>query len=302
MKTPRIALIGAGFTIERVAAKLVPAETVIATRSEEKAARYRTLGFSAQQLDIANAAEVAQFFLRFSKLETLVDSVPPLSGDLRAGGTAHDGVRNIVEGARSAALKRLIYLSTTGVYGVDDGSIVDEEHPELPRGTRGKNRLEAEKIYEASGIPFCALRIAAIYGAGRGVGLALREARYPFIDEGLRWSNRIHVDDLAAAIVSAIEYPGTLPRALNAADDMPALTRDVVEHYCDRFGFARPASITHEDARARGLESLLSNQRVSNVLLKKTLNLTLRYPSFREGAGSEFEGEAPVREIKPRSR
>lgn len=290
MSIARIALIGAGFTIERVARRVPEAETVIATRSQEKVAEFRARGFSAEQVDIADWHAVNKFFSHHPRLQVIVDSVPPLSGEIHPGGSPADGAAHIVHGARAhcPALRHIIYLSTTGVYGVDDGSVVEETSTEKPRTGRGANRLLVEESYRASGFKTCALRIAAIYGEGRGIGHALRDGRYPLIEDGSRWSNRIHVEDLSAAIAAAIAYQGVLPRAINLSDDEPARTSDVIQYYCTKFSFQAPHSITLSEARNRGLETLLSNQRVSNELLKRTLLPSLKYPTYREGAESEF--------------
>jgi hypothetical protein len=275
-----IALLGAGYTLRRVA-ELLDRDTLVLTCSSE--ASFKTLseeGYRVERLNTASPLEVSAFFSKYEKLETLVDSVPPQKELVTC---VPDSL-----GKLSSKIQRVVYLSTTGVYGVDDGSIVTEDVALNPAHERARLRVLVEDSYRMLTIPSCSFRIAAIYGPGRGIGHALKEGRYPLIDKGERWSNRIHVDDLAAAIVSAITHQGMLPCAINLADDYPTLSSEIVDFYCKEFSFATPTSLTLEQARLRGLDTMLSNQQISNALLKKLLLPQLRYPSFREGAHSEF--------------
>ncbi len=98
------------------------------------------------------------------------------------------------------------------------------------------------------------------------------------------------LDDLASIVVGVATYSGSapLPPVLCASDDCPSPMSEVVEYYCSTFGFPRPQSISLEDARQKGLHTMLSNQRISNKLMKEVLGITLRSPSYREGAATEF--------------
>jgi len=283
MKDISIALLGAGYTLERTAAMLPRDHVVLTARSRERVLALRAAGYLAEELDISDAEKTRHFFSQYKNIETVVDSVPP------AAGTAN-GPLHVVQALQERALpiRRVIYLSTTGVYGVDDGTSVDETRRLNPLHARAQLRVDAEAVYQASGFPCCCFRIAAIYGPGRGPGLSLKAGRYPYVEGGARWSNRIHVTDLARAIQAAISSNHELPPAVNLSDDQPALTRDVIEFYCAKFSLPFPQSISLQNARERGLDTLLSNQRVSNSLLKRTFSLELSYPSYKEGAGSEF--------------
>jgi dTDP-4-dehydrorhamnose reductase len=276
-----IVLLGAGYTLKRVADLLVKESLVLTCSSEESFLALQNEGYLVERLNTASPSEVSAFFARYSNLKTVVDSVPPQK----------DFTSCVAEALASSSntLSRIIYLSTTGVYGTEDGSIVTENMPLNPLHERAKLRVLVENSYRALTIPSCSFRIAAIYGPGRGIGHALKAGRYPLIENGSRWSNRVHVDDLAAAVVAAIIHQGILPCAINLADDSPTLSSEIVEYYCKKFGFATPTSLSLNEARQRGLDTMLSNQRISNDLLKKFLLPKLRYPSFREGAQSEFE-------------
>lgn len=278
----RVALIGAGYTLKRVASQLDAPALVCA--SETKAAALRSQGYDAQALDIANSDALRGFFLQRPDISVVVDSVPPLAGP------------EPLRGARALAtvlseintLQRVIYLSTTGVYGGTDGAWVNESSLLRAQHAAGIARIESEQAYRALSVEVCAYRIAAIYGPGRGIGRSLRDGNYRLIS-GDRWSNRIHVDDLARLIVCGIKHAGALPPVINMADDLPALSAEVVRWYCETFNLPTPPMVSLEEARSGLHHTLLSNQRVSNELLHQTFNFRFIYPSFTVGGGAEFK-------------
>ena len=121
-----------------------------------------------------------------------------------------------------ARTSRLIYASTTGVYGDSGGSLVDEETLPAPESDRAVRRLAAEHSVRAwaeqTGRSFCILRIPAIYGPGR-LPLAKLTAKIPIVDPLLAPpGNRIHVDDLANACVAAALAPRADRRVYNVTD------------------------------------------------------------------------------------
>jgi len=284
-------LLGGGYTLSNVAKTLAPDSFVITTRSSDKLQAFRKAGYQAEILDIRDPESIAKFFKNYPLLNTIVDSVPPeLKGfDLSALHHSLTGVNHIASRLPKSVM-RIIYLSTTGVFGVEDGSWVDEATPAAPKHLRALARLESEKIYQSSGPEFTAIRIAAIYGPGRGIGLSLKSRQYKLIEDGKRWSNRIHVDDLSNAISLAIkkDFSQPLPKIICASDDRPSLSLEVVKHYCSKFELPFPEAVSLAEAEAKGMHSLLSNQRIRNTLLKESLVGKLRYPSYIEGAGAEF--------------
>lgn len=269
MKPPRILLLGTGYTLGRVAGLLKPG-TFYSLRSTD--------------LDISDGRAVRSFTRNHPELRIIIDSVPPLhnSPDPLAG------VKHIAEFFDRSC--RIMYLSTSGVFGVEDGSWVDETTLPNPRNTWAEHRLIAENIYREAFPSVLALRIPAIYGPGRGIGHALKERRYHIVGEGLRWTNRIHVEDLARCIVALAVRGDTaaLPTMLPICDDEPALAKDVVHYYCTTFNLPVPPSVTTEEARRAGSFTMTSNQRISNRLMKAIMNSPLIFPTYREGAASEF--------------
>jgi nucleoside-diphosphate-sugar epimerase len=278
IEKPSCALIGGGYTLMLLASRLKPGSFIITSRSRERCEAWRERGWIAAQVDVSSRDSVERLFLDFPGLSAVIDSVPPL----REGSDPALGARNIALASSAAHIARIIYLSTTGVFGVRDGSIVDEDTPAAPWNPQGLARLQSEDAYRHAKVPMCALRLPAIYGPDRGILHSVRNGSYRLIASGENWTNRIHVADLATALERAL-VALALPEVLCVSDDLPAQARDVVSFICERDGLPTPPSISEEEALRSGAYTMLSNQRIINRRLKELLALKLRYPSFREG-------------------
>lgn len=276
----KIALLGGGYTLQRVAQLLDPQDFVITSRDPARCTAWRAQGWQAQRVAIEDRESLEALFKTFISIERVVDSVPPLHG-------VEDptlGVTNLVSAVEDCALKiaRIVYLSTTGVFGVRDGSEVDEHTPPAPWNEQGEARWLSEQAYDAAGLPFTALRLPAIYGFDRGVAQAIRSGSYRLVNGGSFWTNRIHVDDLASIIVAALRAE-SLPKVLCVADDEPTKAINIAQFVCAREGLPLPRSISADEVIKRGGYSMVSNQRIKNTLMKELLGITLRYRSYREG-------------------
>jgi len=278
---PTIALVGGGYTLQRVGKLLDPQLFVITSRQAEQCALWRAQGWNAAVVDVEKPETIRELFAHYPSLAVLVDSVPPVFG-----AQPDVGVKHLAEELERSSVGKVIYLSTTGVFGVRDGSEVTEATPANPWNEQGRARLASENVYRAwqqagASRSFTALRLPAIYGADRGIVQALRRGSYRMVGDGSSWTNRIHVDDLAQVIVKAVHTD--LPDVLCVSDDCPARARDVVAFVCDRENIGFPRSISESDAIAAKSYTMLSNQRVSNARMKQLLEITLHYPSYREG-------------------
>lgn len=291
---PTVLLLGGGYTLQRVAERLVPGTFIITSRNAEQCARWQQHGWATYAVSIADKDVVNALFADNPQVKVVVDSVPPLRPERTNHGlvdVAH-GARNVAQALVGSAVERIVYLSTTGVFGVRDGSWVDESTPATPWNEQGAARLACEEVYRAAqreaastGVQrtSTALRLPAIYGPDRGVAVSLRSGTYSLVGDGSQWTNRIHVEDLADIIVRCIEYSGVLPPVLCVNDDHPTQARDVVSYLCEREGLPWPPSVAPEEVLRRGAYTMLSNQRVRNTLMKSLLGVSLRYSSFREG-------------------
>jgi nucleoside-diphosphate-sugar epimerase len=170
---------------------------------------------------------------------------------------------------------RLVYLSTTGVYG--DAFEVNESTPVAPRHRREVLRTEEEQAVLAGPWKGIVLRPAAIYGPGRGIHESMKEGTYRLMGDGSNFISRIHVDDLAALAEAALY--SDLEGAYAAADAEPCPAREIAE-FCSRLlDLPMPpgvGSLPADDTRR-------SNRRVDGGRILALLGISLRYPSYRTG-------------------
>jgi hypothetical protein len=203
-------------------------------------------------------------------------------------GPGGDPALPLLAGVPMPALEWLGYLSTVGVYGDAGGGWVDEATPVSANEPRARRRIEAERgwteLAEGRGVPSQLFRIAGIYGPGRNVLRQVREGSARRIVKAGQVFNRIHLDDIAAAIAAGIAHP-ELTGPINLADDEPAPSGDPIAYAAKLLGVAPPPEIAFEAAElsemARSFWS--SNKRVSNRRLREKFGVELAFPTYREG-------------------
>lgn len=171
---------------------------------------------------------------------------------------------------------RVVFASSTGVWGTDDGGIVDETTPAHPAREAGRVLLEAEDLLHAKvGDRGTALRFAGLYGPGRLPRLDDLKAGRPIAADPDSWLNLVHVDD-AARIVVAVAAAPHARRLYVVSDGHPVRRRDWYAHLAARTGSPPPSFDTAAE-RTRG-----ADKRVDPALLFRDIPLALAYPdSFR---------------------
>lgn len=182
-----------------------------------------------------------------------------------------------VEGidALAGIAERVVYLSTTGVYG--DAHVVDASTAAGPVTERTRLRWEAENVVLSGPWSACVLRPAAIYGPGRGAHESIRAGRWRVAGDGANYTSRIHVDDLAAMAVAAVL--GELGGAWPVADEEPSTNAEITRFCCELLGMEMP-----ESAPAAQLdETRRADRRVDGSEVRRLLGVRLRYPSYRVG-------------------
>jgi nucleoside-diphosphate-sugar epimerase len=195
--------------------------------------------------------------------------------------------------AAAPQLSWIGYLSTIGVYGDHDGGWVDETTPPNPSSARSRARLAAEQAWSAlaaaRGVPLALFRLAGIYGPDRNPLERLRAGQERRINKPGQVFNRIHVEDIAAAVEAAIQRH--IGGVFNLADDEPAPPQEVIAHAAGLLGLEPPPLIDWRDAAlspmARSFYS--ENKRIRNARTKAALGLSLRYPTYREGLAALAE-------------
>jgi nucleoside-diphosphate-sugar epimerase len=187
-----------------------------------------------------------------------------------------------------SSIRRIVYLSTIGVYGVSDGSQVDETVVPSSNAPRSRARIEAEANWQelgrTSGKRVFILRLAGIYGPGRNAIESVRDGSARRIVKPGQVFNRIHVDDIARAIAACMttEHAGGI---FNVCDDEPSPPQDVIAYAAKLIGVAPPREVPFEDADLSPMAASfwLNNQRVSNTKMHVELGVRLKYPTYREG-------------------
>ncbi|HEV3104983.1 MAG TPA: NAD-dependent epimerase/dehydratase family protein [Trinickia sp.] len=181
---------------------------------------------------------------------------------------------------------RLVYASTTGVYGDCGGALIDETRPVHPTNARAKRRVAAERLLRAASargaMSASIVRIPGIYAADR-LPLARIERRTPaLVDADDVYTNHIHADDLAAILVRAAVRAPTA-RVFHASDDTVLKMGAYFDRVADAFGLARVPRVALADAEGQlaplTLSFMRESRRLSNSRLKRELRFTLRYPS-----------------------
>lgn len=281
-------LLGGGYVLQRVASLLPVGSFVITSRSKQRVAEFRSFGWISEVVSIEDISSLENLLIKYRDIEEVVDSIPPLHS--LGEGKALIGVSNVGRLINKTGIDKVIYLSTTGVFGVEDGSWVDEQSDPKPNNSSSRLRLESEELYRSFMPKVCTMRIAAIYGPGRGIGTSIKSGKYRMINNFDRWSNRIHVVDLAKTISNVLQdsKDNSLPSIICISDNQPTLTSQVVSFYCREFLLPQPDSIDRSEVEKQKAWTMLSNQRVSNKLLRSTLLPELRFPTFIEGGYTEF--------------
>ncbi len=196
-----------------------------------------------------------------------------------------DGLRNMLDGIdASGASPRVIVVSSTAVYDVEDGSEVTEETPARAGTPTAGVLLEAEALLRDRAPGAVLVRLSGIYGPGRERLIdQLRSGQARLSSGTSPHTNRIHRDDAAAALVhlAGIDDPA---QTYLGTDDEPVRLDDVLMFLADELGVERPPTAEPEGRQAGG------DKRLSNALLRST-GWELRYPTFREGYRAVLAGE-----------
>jgi nucleoside-diphosphate-sugar epimerase len=188
--------------------------------------------------------------------------------------------------AAAGAASRIVYVSSTGVYGHGGGALVDESWPVAPITESGRARAAAEAALARATVPWVALRAAGIYGPGRGLIDRIRAGTYRVIGDGASHVGRIHVIDLVEAIVRAGTTEATGP--INAADDDPAPIGEVADAVAARLGLPPPPRVAAAQVSPDVAGMLTADRRIVNRRLRDELGVVLRYPSWRDGLEAEL--------------
>lgn len=268
-----ILILGCGFLGQTLAQRLafrgVP--VVGSARGEPQLGIIRTRGATPLAFDGRDLGALDRLPFRFARV---LMSIPPEANLDRA----------LADAIARWGLPpgRVLYVSSTSVYGDHGGADVDEATPPAPATDKAKMRLAAEAIWQ--GIGASVIRPAGIYGPGRSLLHRIAAGKYRLLGDGGAVNNRIHVADLASLCEAALSKPQGL---YLGSDLAPTPMREVVAWISETFGLPDPPALSLAEARVRmdkdTFQMFAQSKRLRPEATLAALGVTLRYPSFREG-------------------
>ncbi len=274
-------------------------------RNPDRAAALREAGVVPVRGDLDDAATLR-------RLTALADAVlhfapPPVAGDADPRTRrliASLGRRSLARGASSADLarqahpqggmgvlpRRVVYISTSGVYGDCGGAWVAETRPIRPHNARAQRRADAERRLRRwagrTGRRLAILRAPGIYAQDRMPAARVRQGLPALLPEEDIHTNHIHAEDLARLAIVAL-FRGRPNRLYNAVDDSALKMGDWFDVVADHLGLPRPPRLTRDAVLAAvtpAMRSFLSeSRRLVNRRIKRELRFRLLYPTVREG-------------------
>jgi nucleoside-diphosphate-sugar epimerase len=283
LRRPVLLIVGCGDVGLRVLRLVRQRWRVLAlTSSPERMPALRAAGAQPVLADLDDAATLR-------RLAGLADAVLHLAPPPGQG--AHDPrTRHLLQAlARGSQPSRLVYASTTGVYGHCGGAQFDESRPVSPATDRARRRVDAERQCRQAGrmqgVSCSVLRIPGIYAADREGGRTrdrvARGAPVLVADEDV-YTNHIHADDLARACVAAL-YRGAGQRSYHVCDDGQLKMGEHFDAVADHFGLPRPPRRGRAELAQQLSPMQLSfmgeSRRLVNTRLKQELRLSLRFPT-----------------------
>ncbi len=271
----RIAIVGCGYVGSRLAQRLLADghDVVGTTTTPKRQTELEAIGIPARLLRLDQTDKLRELFADRR-------IVVCCAGAGRAGNYRSvyvDGLRSLMSAATDTAVRRVIYTSSTRVYGQSDGRWVDESCAPDPSDDRGRVLLRAEGILLNAGKPVgvgstaAVVRLGGIHGPGRALSERIRRASGEDMPGGNTFVNLIHVRDVVQALGLLCE--STYSGVLNLVDDQPEPRRFLYDRVlCE--GNLAPA---------RWIDTAGENEsigkRVRNALIKKTLGLHLEFPT-----------------------
>lgn len=287
----RLLIIGCGNVVRRAIPWLIRRYRVHAVaRGNSAADDLRAMGVIPIRADLDQAKSLQ----RLAGIGTLVlHSAPP----------QEQGMHDLRSRRLAAALamakilpRRLVYISTSGVYGDCRGSVVTESHTLNPQTKRALRRVDAEQTMRRFGrrnhVVVSILRAPGIYAADRLPVERVKRGDPVLIREQDVHTNHIHAEDLARLAALALSR-GRAGRAYNASDDTHLMMGDYFDLVADTFNLPRPPRVTREQAQIRlkpmSMSFMQESRQLSNDRLKRELRVRLAYPNVAAGLAAARE-------------
>lgn len=276
MATPSVLIAGCGDIGGRLASQLLPQGwTVYGLRRSVAKLPPSVIGVSGDLFDARMPAQWPE-----GRIDYLVYCATPTVRDEAGYRAAYiEGLRHVLAWTERSGQKpkRILFVSSSSVYGQQQGEWVDETSPADASGFSGQVMSEAEKVALSSDVPATVVRLTGIYGPGRSDLMNRVRQGYSVAVDPPLYGNRIHADDAAgllAFLVQADAVGVALDDCYIGVDDAPAPLAEVVDWMRERLGVTH-WSDEHSVRRA-------GSKRCSNARAK-ALGWAPRYASYREG-------------------
>ena len=278
-------IFGCGYLGSRIARRWRDAGSTVhvVTRSCDRAAEFAAQGYQPIVADVNADVNDASSLVDLPVVDTVLVAIGYDRSERHTIEQVYaEGLRHVLA-ALPAATGRVIYISSTGVYGQTDDQWVDETTPCSPTRAGGIACLAAERVLAVhSFFPRSViLRLAGIYGPGRVPYLDRLEAGEPIPAAAQGLLNLIHVDD-AVTTVLAVAAATDLPATYCVSDGHP-IERSAYYAEVARLIGAPPPRFVVPDADLHAAQRATSSKRVRNTRLLADLSLQLAYPTYREG-------------------
>ena len=259
-------------------------------RSEEGLNALRQQHLHAVSADLDNLDTLAEFGGRLCKQSLLYYFAPPPSK-----GTEDSRMEHFLRSLDKNNLpKQIIYISTSGVYGDQQGQLIDEQTAPNPQVDRAKRRFHAEEqliehVTNNTSVAVTILRVGGIYGPGR-LPLQRLKDQIPMLHENLSpQTNRIHADDLAQVCVAAATEKAD-GEIYNISDGSNSNMTEYFNTIADFCGLPRPPLVGWEEAEEKISQGMLSylkeSRRMDNSKMINDLEIELIYPTLKDGLDS----------------
>jgi nucleoside-diphosphate-sugar epimerase len=288
----KILIVGSGDVARRILSRLArPCRVHAVLRDPAQAAAWRTAGARPLIADLDDRNSLQ----RLAGLADVVLHLAPPPGE----GRADTRTRNLLAALSKAKSlpRRLVYVSTTGVYGDCRGAQIDETRPLNPESSRAGRRVDAERRLRdwggRNGVSISILRAPGIYAADRLPLERLKKGTPALTEADDAYTNHIHADDLAAACIAALRR-GAANRVYNVVDDSDVKMAAYFERVAVAFGLPFPPRLSRAEAEKQlspvHMSFMRESRRIGNRRLKNELKLKLAYPTIDAGIAEAATG------------
>jgi nucleoside-diphosphate-sugar epimerase len=277
---PRLLIVGCGDIGSRIVARLAARFRIVAlTSSPARVPLLRAAGTVPITGDLDRRASLARL-AAFG--DRVIHLAPP-----PAGGGRGDPRTDALLAALRRRPRRLVYVSTSGVYGDRGGGFVDETTPIAPANDRARRRADAERRVRA--VRGCVLRAPGIYAHDRLPLDRLRAGTPALAAEDDVYTNHIHADDLARLCIAALARGGR-GRVYNAVDRSRLKMGEYFDLVADRVGLPRPPRLPRAQLRAVVSPMMYSfmseSRRIIGTRIGRELRVRLAWPTVADTLAS----------------